>query len=70
MKAIELELITGKWAMFFLSSGFVINERIKEGKAICVLHDNTHNNGGWELADNYDDVKSRLIKLFNMEGEQ
>jgi hypothetical protein len=65
--AVELQLITGQWATFFLSSGFAINERTIEGKTLCVLHEGNHNNGGWELADSYDEIKYRLLRLFEQE---
>lgn len=74
MKAIELQLLTGKWATFFLNDNFTISERQKESGMkdgaphwinYCVLDDGNHGNGGWELADEYDDVKNRLLHLFN-----
>ena len=72
MKAIELQLISGRWAVFFLSTNFLINERLidykGEQRMVAVLQDGIHNNGGWELADSYSEVKSRLFKLFDLEG--
>lgn len=65
--AVELQLITGKWATFFLSSGFAVYERTLEDKTICVLDDGIHGNGGWVLADSYDEIKYRLLRLFEQE---
>jgi hypothetical protein len=65
--AVELQLRHGQWATFFLSSGFVVHERTMEGKTICILNEGNHNNGGWELADSYDEIKYRLLRLFEQE---
>lgn len=67
MKAIELQLITGNWVTFFLSSGFAVYERKLDEKTICVLEDGNHGNGGWALADSYDEIKYRLLRLFEQE---
>ena len=74
MKAIQLELRHGGWATFFLSSNFSLHERrefkdnsTREIEMIAVLSDGNHNNGGWELADHYEEVHYRLLRLFDME---
>jgi hypothetical protein len=72
MKAIELELRNEQWATFYLNTNFIlhereVNERDQMRKKIAVLEDGTHRNGGWELADSYDEVKERLNKLFDLE---
>ena len=71
MKAIQLELRNKQWATFFLNNSFSLHERKREAgdgkyQSIAVLEEGTHGNGGWELADSYDEVNERLLRLFDV----
>ena len=65
MKVIELELKSGEWATFFISGNVTLSTFEGETR----LDDGHHNNGGWRLADSYDEVKYRITKLFDLDGE-
>lgn len=74
MKAIQFKLRHGGWATFFLSTNFTVHERReyksndnREIEMVTVLNDGNHNNGGWELEDDFAYVNQELGKLFNLE---
>ena len=66
MKSVELTLVSGSKATFFINSNIIVYEDSSENypKLRCRILDGIHNNGGWMIQEDYKTVV-RMIKEAN-----
>ena len=58
MRILEVVLKSGNKATLFLSSNFVVTET--EFENTCRIIDGIHNNGGWEVYGDYQEIVEKL----------